>query len=163
MSDFRIAQIVLSDASFSHRPDFLSLETTTKVPTGPLELSLECEVSAPDRVAIVRLRASNDSAPADASLYRFNLCLLAMLELSSESGLGEGDEKVLAITAASMLFPFLRETLASLTSRGRFGPIWLQPVNVRQLIADNAQKPVANENSPADAPAPKRVARRKSK
>jgi preprotein translocase subunit SecB len=31
------------------------------------------------------------------------------------------------------LFPFLRECVANLTGRGRFGPLWLRPINFVQL------------------------------
>ena len=35
------------------------------------------------------------------------------------------------LSAPSLLFPFLREAFASITSRGRFGPVWLNPINTR--------------------------------
>ena len=33
------------------------------------------------------------------------------------------------------MVPFLRQTVADVTLRGRFGPIWLNPVNLRLTIA----------------------------
>ena len=30
-------------------------------------------------------------------------------------------------SAPALLFPFLREAFANITTRGRFGPVWLQP------------------------------------
>ena len=35
----------------------------------------------------------------------------------------------------ALLFPFVREALANLTGRGRFGPIWMNPVNVLALVS----------------------------
>lgn len=38
----------------------------------------------------------------------------------------------------ALLFPFIRETIANLTARGRFGPVWLNPVNVVALMASDS-------------------------
>ena len=38
--------------------------------------------------------------------------------------------------AAAILMPYARETIASLTSRGSFGPIRIQPVNIVAMIDD---------------------------
>ena len=40
--------------------------------------------------------------------------------------------------AGPMLYPFVRETLANITSRGRFGSIWLKPFN---FTMGQAQEP----------------------
>jgi hypothetical protein len=36
----------------------------------------------------------------------------------------------------SMVFPFVREAIANLTMRGRFGPVWIDPLNVQAIVAD---------------------------
>jgi preprotein translocase subunit SecB len=41
-----------------------------------------------------------------------------------------------------MLYPFLREAVANLTGRGRFGPVWLNPFNFMLLAQE-----VANEGT----------------
>ena len=37
---------------------------------------------------------------------------------------------------AALLFPFLREAVASITGRGRVGPLWLKPFNVQLAALD---------------------------
>jgi len=55
------------------------------------------------------------------------------------------------------LMPFAREAVANLTMRGRFGPFWVNPSNMQELIEREPRTAAAPENVPG------RAARRKKK
>jgi len=40
--------------------------------------------------------------------------------------------------ATATLFPFVREALANITGRGRFGPVWLKPFNLNAVQQEGA-------------------------
>jgi preprotein translocase subunit SecB len=44
-------------------------------------------------------------------------------------------DRYIAESTVQILMPFLREAVANLTLRGRFGPVWLQPISGRALAA----------------------------
>lgn len=58
---------------------------------------------------------------------------------------GEQLRQVLAIMCPNVLFPYAREAIDSLASRGSFPPLMLQPVNFealyRQAVEQQGQKP----------------------
>ena len=63
----------------------------------------------------------------------------------------------LAGPAVALLYPFVREAFANLTLRGRFGPVWLNPFNVRAMAEGLPDTiPPDNVSPPArsDAPGP---------
>lgn len=140
MSDqtLSIAQVMLARADFKHRADFLSLPPDTKNGNGAVEIAVECQHSAAESLAMVQLRAHNtDDREA---LYSFDVQMVVILNLHGRPPSVPAEHKALAGTGAAILFPFVRETVASLTSRGRFGPLWLQPMNVRAVLdAGNAE------------------------
>jgi len=39
-------------------------------------------------------------------------------------------DRYFTTSGAALLYPFVRQVVADLTSRGRFGPVWLNPMNV---------------------------------
>ena len=45
--------------------------------------------------------------------------------------------------AVALLVPFVREVIANLTMRGRFGPVWVNPVNLSAVLLAAAQHQVA--------------------
>jgi len=47
------------------------------------------------------------------------------------------------------LFPFLREAIANITGRGRFGPVFLDPINIREFA-----KQIQSQNWEPIAPPP---------
>jgi preprotein translocase subunit SecB len=131
----KIAQIVLERAEFSHRADFLE-----HVPTTPMELDVKIAFSAgvtPDHQrAMARLTAE----AADDQLYKFSFQILALLEVDTEAPNYPLPQYV-AVNAGSMLFPFLREIVANVTSRGRFGPVWLKPFNIQAAVQASVASP----------------------
>jgi preprotein translocase subunit SecB len=101
----------------------------------------------------IRLSISNDSHTKGR--YLFSVDIVAEFRVIQGHENMPLDEYV-ATNGAALLFPFAREAIANLTSRGRFGPIWLNPANLFALaqqgkqLAEQEQHPI---NSNKDAPA----------
>jgi len=127
-----LGQIVLERALFEHRPDYLTLPHTTPVPSLPLRIHAQLGLDQEKRTGVIKLTLDTDRD--QQPLYVVELTLAALVSVKA----GEENMSIeqYAVTACiAMLFPFLREAVANLTSRGRFGPIWLHPFNVRAEIA----------------------------
>ncbi len=54
-------------------------------------------------------------------------------------------EQYVRSSGPATLFPFIRQVVADLTSKGRFGPLWLSPVNF-VAMAQNL-RPVEGEEA----------------
>lgn len=126
-----IGQIVLEKLHFEHRGDYLAFPPKTDIKELPITLSFQLGL-APDRTkGVLRVRAQT---PEKANaLYRFDLTMVALVEVKA----GEANmplEKYATISGVSLLYPFLREAVANLTQRGRFGPVWLSPFNVAAAV-----------------------------
>jgi preprotein translocase subunit SecB len=126
----RIAEIILERAEFSHREDFLSHPRDTKV-----DLSLQYSFTSgvtPDKahaVAWIDVKTEDSS-----SLYDVAFRMVALLDAEVQPPNFPMEEYV-NLNAWVMLFPFLREAIANLTGRGRFGPILISPINIKALTA----------------------------
>jgi preprotein translocase subunit SecB len=126
-----IAQIVLENAAFAHREDYLALPHNAPIESSPVELSAEVGHSQGDPIKMmVRLRAASEGT------YKFAVSYVAYVSVESEEGEEPPDmlDRRVLITGCYMLFPFIRETVASLSGRGRFGPSWLSPTNFNELF-----------------------------
>jgi preprotein translocase subunit SecB len=141
-----IAQILLESAQFAHKGDFLSKAPGTPVAPSQVNLSVELKKSDDSNTAIIRLLVTNDSPEA---LYEFSVIYVLILNIDLEGEIPSDDlDKRLMITGAGMLFPFVRETVANLTTRGRFGPSWLAPTDFSQIVLRNTQTPTTPANLP---------------
>lgn len=56
---------------------------------------------------------------------------------------GEQERRALMIGCPTILFPYARETIDALASRGSFPPLMLQPVNFEALYLQSQQQPAA--------------------
>ena len=141
-----IGQIFLEEATFFHRPDSLGLPPSTKPEVGDLRVSMQAGVPPNERAGILRVSvATRDDATL---LYRFSVTMVGLFEQRP------GEETMpirefIQGPAISMLFPFIREAVASLTGRGRFGPVWLNPFN-----AQEASKGFKAAEPPQERPKP---------
>lgn len=128
-----IAQIVLERADFKHRDDYLNLTGVTPEPSSvKLGVQMMRPEAAPSETVMVRLTATG----AEDAIYQFTVAFVVFYLIEREAGdeaLGDLDRRLL-VTGSTMLFPFIRETVASLTGRGRFGPVWLAPTNFNTLV-----------------------------
>ena len=90
------------------------------------------DVENADR-AVVRLRVKGD----EKSQYNFEASYLLLLQLEPDDDDETGPEQLqhqLAVTGATMLMPMVRECIANLTMRGRFGALWLPPINFAERV-----------------------------
>ncbi len=122
----QIGQIFLERAEFSHREDVLMLPANAQFQPD-LVLDFQGGVSPDEKRGFVRVTVKTKAA--ERPLYNFTVTMMALLSVV------EGHEN-LSLTdyvqsaAPAMLYPFIREAVAALTWRGRFGPLWLAPFNV---------------------------------
>lgn len=128
-----ISQILLEDVSFRHVGDFLTRDAKEEFPDTPGQVNVEV-ARTPDGNAVVRLRlVSSDPRAA----YQYTVTYVVLFKVDGD---GPPDlDKRLAVTGANMAMPFVRELVANLTSRGRFGVRWVAPMNFNRIVT------VANE------------------
>ena len=145
----RIAQIYVESASFRHREDHLSIPHTTRPDVGSVVVDLEAGLSPNQSRALVRVRVT--TAPENTGLYAFELSMVALLQADERPNMPL--EKYVSVAGTTLLYPFVREAVANLTGRGRFGPVWLSPFNVRNAWGAGAL-PVKAEQArlPASSP-----------
>ena len=126
-----IGQIYLDRAEFSHREDALGLPTTTRFEPD-LIVQFQGAISPDEKGGFVRITV--ETKPADRPLYNVSVTMMALLQVEeNRENLPLRD--YVRTAAPAMMYPFLREAVASLTGRGRFGPIWLKPFNVAAAAA----------------------------
>ena len=138
----QISQVILLGARFAHRDDVFALPPTTRVEDLPINIEAKVGGKVGDPAAVIRLRAFTGEAPE--FLYRFDVEVAALIERVP------GEENLDPFEYASGMgpvafFPFLREAIANITMRGRFGPLWLKPYN---FVAS----PPATLATPGDKP-----------
>lgn len=132
----QINQVILLEARFAHRKDALTLLPST--PVGELPIQIETKIAGKpgDKVAMIGLRGFT---PENAeSLYSLSVEIAAII------GAIPGEENLDPYEYAKEMgpaafFPFLREAIASITMKGRFGPMWLKPVNLVALSVAQPQ------------------------
>jgi preprotein translocase subunit SecB len=56
---------------------------------------------------------------------------------------------VIAGTGGTILLPFLREVIANFTGRGRFGPVWVNPINFRAALQNVKGEMILDKGSPS--------------
>lgn len=126
----QIAQVILLGAQFAHREDALALPPNTPIPDLPLQIEVKVGGKPGDPAAVLRLRVFTENRPE--SLYTFDIEIAALVtRIAGEENL-DPFAYVNSMGPAAF-FPFLREAVASVTMRGRFGPIWLKPMNFLAL------------------------------
>lgn len=73
------------------------------------------------------------SDPEDqSSRYDFEVRMVGIFEpISGAANMALADFMV--VNGGAILYPFAREAVANLTSRGHYGPIWLNPFNIHTV------------------------------
>jgi len=140
----QIDQIFLVKAEFGHREDFLSLPPNS--PIGEINLNVQAKLRLKSDRSAAALLIGVRTNPPDNSLYSLDVEMMALIR-AVEPEPAIPPLEYAATAGVSALYPFLREVVANLTMRGRFGPIWLKPVNVRKMTADLLQKISTGEGS----------------
>jgi preprotein translocase subunit SecB len=134
----RIAQVFLSHAHFNYKADPLTLsapDSTTQVQMNVDVQVLDLVQENGPPVAGVRVRVRSD--PASVHPYVFDVSMGAVIE--SEPGEENYNPKDYVVNAgAALLYPFVREVIANITQRGRFGAVWIPPFNMRLVMSGQA-------------------------
>ncbi len=125
----RIQQIVLSAVQFEHRQDMLDFPPNTvvelEVTVSVAVLTTEDELKGLVRVMV---ETNNEKDP----LYRFKVEIVGLVE-ATENPPNFPVRTYLEKNGPPMLYPFLREAVANITGRGRFGAVWLNPLNLKAM------------------------------
>ncbi len=122
-----IGQIVLERAYFEHRADYPSLPHSTPLGSLPLRIEAHLGLNEDKSAGIIRVVLTTDRT--QNPLYVIEVTMAALVSVK-EAEQNMPIERYAMTAGIAMLFPFVREVVANLTSRGRFGPVWLHPFNV---------------------------------
>lgn len=132
----QFAQMYLGAAEFSHRSDALEFAPNHAFPD--LTFRIEAEVLQPQNESAAAIRFRMASNPSPDAQYSIMVEWVAVIQaIPGEENVSPREYALHFAPAA--LFPFIRETIANLTSRGRFGPVFLKPMNL--TIASLEQVP----------------------
>jgi hypothetical protein len=94
------------------------------------------------------LQVASDPTDPNA-VYRFVVEMCALIEQVPGQENMTPHEYVTSGAAAATLYPFVRETVANLTWKGRFGPIWLNPFNFQAAFASaSVSDPLKSTQAP---------------
>ena len=152
----QIAQILLERAIFEHREDFLALPPNTPIGTPDITLTTTAGQSADNKRGIIKLRVQ--TKPEQRPLYNLDVEMTALVEVQ-EGMENMPIEQYIRASGPAMVYPFIRQVVADLTSKGRFGPLWLNPVNF-VAAAQSLRSVMGEEPIVAYRAAPEEVQRR---
>lgn len=133
-----IAQVFLLHAHFSYVSDPLLIETP-KDSEAQFQVTVShalLEKGNGDEAASVSVRIA--TSDANSHPYIIDVAITAIIEPR------KGEENYPAVeyartAGATLLFPFVREAIANITGRGRWGPLWIRPFNVQLAEAGRVQ------------------------
>jgi preprotein translocase subunit SecB len=144
----QIQQVLLWSAQFEHRKDALSLPPMTRVELG-IELEITAMAAEDGSQGAIVLKVRNNAESQDA-LYRLSFEMMGIVQKEAESP-NMTVQEYLEKNGAATLYPFLREAVANVTARGRFGPLWLKPFNFVALgQGEWSHAPVDAQTEPKD-------------
>jgi preprotein translocase subunit SecB len=146
-----IAQIFTERLAFSHRDDHMTLPSTTAPVIGDLNIRLTTGESVDGEAGLVRIELQTD--PAIKPIYNVELALVGIVQRIKGEENMTIQEFLKSGAAVSLVWPSLRETLANITQRGRFGAVWLNAINPTTM-ASQLTPAQAAVMLPADIPTP---------
>jgi preprotein translocase subunit SecB len=121
----KIAQIFLARARFDHATNAAALPPST--PVGNIKTSVAVNVAMNDEETAGMVSVTVASTPDSEGLYSFDVEMIAIVELLPNANMPI--RQYLKQSGPPTLYPFIRETVASLSAKGRFGPVWIPPMN----------------------------------
>lgn len=134
-----VQQVVLESIEFRHRADPLEMSDKDRSPAGStVEISTDMRLAEDRKGAAVRVRVACDAAE---SVYYYSVSYLVMLKFEAEITPQLQDQ--LIVTGGIMAMPFCREIVANLSSRARFGPTWLGPVDFAAIVRERNERRAA--------------------
>lgn len=130
---FQLHGFVLTDCSFRHKIEpFSGARVEGPYPPSPAQIEVELAKAQEPNRSVVKVRVVID---APDGRYAVSVAYAAMLtlDLEGEEPPEDLDSRIM-VTGASMSFPYCRELISNLTSRARFGPLWLAPQDFNSLL-----------------------------
>ena len=126
-----IAQVYLERAQFSHRDDASNLPPNSAWQPN-MKVGFQGGVAPDEQTGFVRITVQ--TKPEERPLYNIDLTMIALVAVDAKRENLPLKDYVRG-AAPAMLYPFVREAVAGLTWRGRFGPVWLSPFNVAAVMS----------------------------
>jgi preprotein translocase subunit SecB len=150
-----ISQIFLDSLLFQHSADALSLPPTTPANVGDVNVRVESGISEDGEAGVTFITVSTQ--PDQRPVYNVILKMVGLFQRTSGEGMRLED--FIKTNSVALLYPFVREAFANVTQRGRFGPVWLTPANVRNWVGPavsgqrtGAPSPTSSSEKPPEAP-----------
>lgn len=131
------AEVFIEAAAFGHRLDYLRHEKkTARLDTG-LEIGAVAHILN-QRQGVFRFRVASAPLPdGSLPLYAFDLSMAALVVVPEDETTPPRmslDQFMFSPVAVSAMLPIVRSALGDLTMRGRFGPLWLNPLNPKSIV-----------------------------
>ena len=155
-----IGQIFLEHVQFNHREDFLSLPLSTQAVVGNVNVQVGSGLSEDETRGLVRVHVSTLSE--NRPIYNFSVVMTALVAVDLTAP-NMPLSKYVSGPGAAMLYPFVRQVVADLTWRGRFGPVWLNPMNVLIPAAAAPTEQLSTDQLPAPKASRRGKGRRKAR
>jgi len=136
---FKVVQIFTVEATLRHRGEYLA--RPANIPHAPQQIgvSMGLQHASDDKVTLVSVTLETTPNDGDEkALYDFSVQMLGIVEDVDRKAF---DDRQLLEVVATIMFPFMRETVANLTGRGRFGPVWINPFNIRGAVQTGPDEP----------------------
>jgi len=124
----QVGQVFMSSARFAHREDVLQLPHKTDIGEVNVQVAMQTHISEDKKGGMIILAVR--TLPGGQYVYDFEIEMVGLVQQIPDQE-NMSIEEYVEKAGASMLFPFLREAVANITARGRFGPLWLKPINVK--------------------------------
>ncbi len=152
----KIAQILLERATFRHRDDYLIVAAPSPdAIVGTINVQVDGGLSEDQKTGLVRIRVQ--TIPENRPFYELDVAMIALVTVD-EAAPNMPLDRYFTNSGTALLYPFVRQVVADLTWRGRFGPVWLNPMNVTAMPLTVSPEPL-----PTIQKAPKQVAPKPSK
>jgi len=130
-----IGQIFLSRVHFEHHPDFLSMPPDSGAGKDQAQVKVQARIALNEDESSGAIAITLTSDSEDA-LYRYEIEMMGLVSRDPDTNMPVRD--FLLNSGPTVLYPFLREAVANITLRGRFGPIWLKPFNWKAVQSEAA-------------------------
>jgi preprotein translocase subunit SecB len=147
---FSIAQIFLQRAEFGYRRPPMSLPGDTQLAPQQLGVTLNLQHLSEGEASLVTcIVFTNPEDGDEKALYDFSVEMAAVVHQVNRDKFA--DKQLIEVVGA-MLYPFIRELVANLTIRGRFGPVWLNPFNLRLAMQNAVREQTAAKEGEKESP-----------
>ncbi|MEP6494942.1 MAG: protein-export chaperone SecB [bacterium] len=123
----KIDQIFLNKAHFEHAAASMELTSDAPVADHNLSVTLTAGVSDNGLQGIITISVQTTEQSTGQYVFMLEMMGLVSVEAGAEN---LSIAEYLQRGSAPTILPFLREAVANVTGRGRFGPLWLKPLNL---------------------------------